>query len=940
MIVNGFRRGGKGRDIAFVPTSIRAVSRWMPLLGVALIGVIVSCGTFVLVRNADKARVESVLDLQADWRARDFERKIRNAVEPIQALVVYVASEDEIDQGKFQRFARQVHAAEDPTRSLFWALRVTKDKRAEFENAVRAEGRREFRITDRNFGITEFGPAGPTETGGAASPVQAMVPAGERDEYFPVRFEERFEGGVELLGFDLLSEAKRRQAAFRARDEAGPVGTVPLPLKTLAGQGIGYQVYWPVYDGAEIPRTIEGRRSWLRGFVVGTFRLEAVIAAAIRGTPRIVETIRFFVNSRNTTASAFPVAAYSPETGAFQIGARPLEKPVPGGVRISRSFDVIGQHWVLVSDFSPQIVAGLRSTAPWAWLLTGLTLTALLALYLLREQRRLIDVEAVVADRTAELSAVNRSLGHEVEERKRIEETLQRSTDMLTATLEAAPFAIASLDPDQNVLIWNRAAERIFGYSAEEAIGRPYPLVSEEKRAEFDELFQRAAVGEVLRDVQVRHRRKDGQWLDISLSAAPLYDGGRLCAVVYALADITQANAVEMQLRQAQKMEAVGQLTGGLAHDFNNLLGIIIGNLDLLRERHKADPEADELSKDALEAALRGRDLTRRLLAFARRQPLRPERISVNDLVSGITKLLSRTLGENIEIKLDLAANVWPIMADAAQLDTAITNLANNARDAMPKGGRLTVTTRNGHLDADYAAQHPEVVPGDYAVIEVSDTGSGVPPEILGRIFEPFFTTKGLGKGTGLGLSMVFGFMKQSGGHINVYSEVGRGTTFRLYLPRADETARAAESDAAESWPARGGGETILVVEDNPKLRRVVVKQLTELGYRVLEAENARSALNVLESGGAIDLLFTDIVMPGETDGCALAREAILHRPGLRVLMTSGFPEARLTDSHVLAPGTRLLSKPYRKEELTRVVREVLEDQTMPAVPGTPPERG
>lgn len=378
----------------------------------------------------------------------------------------------------------------------------------------------------------------------------------------------------------------------------------------------------------------------------------------------------------------------------------------------------------------------------------------------------------------------------------------------------------------------------------------------------------------------------------------------------------------EETLQHAQKLEALGQLTGGLAHDFNNLLAIIIGNLDLLRDRQSGYPaDSEELTRDALEAALRGADLIRRLLAFSRRQPLQPSRIGVTELIAGIVKLLERTIGEQFKIILDFNPDTWPIVVDPAQLESCLINLATNARDAMPNGGSLTIATGNCLLDEDYASQHAELQPGDYVMIEVSDTGTGMPPEVVSHIFEPFYTTKGEGKGTGLGLSMVYGFMKQSDGHINVYSEVGIGTSFRLYFPRVDV--------GAESSPAvlptvivRGNGETVLAVDDNASLRRVVVRQLTAFGYRVLEAEDAQTALRILESE-RVDVLFADIVMPGGTSGYDLARTTLSRWPVIKIVLTSGFPVKGIGDPKV--PSLRLLRKPYQKDDLGGLIREVLD---------------
>jgi CheY-like chemotaxis protein len=373
-------------------------------------------------------------------------------------------------------------------------------------------------------------------------------------------------------------------------------------------------------------------------------------------------------------------------------------------------------------------------------------------------------------------------------------------------------------------------------------------------------------------------------------------------------------------------MEAIGQLTGGLAHDFNNILAIIIGSLDLAAERVAGDPQTAELVEAALAAGLRGADLTRQLLAFARRQPLQPQVVSVNQVVESMTKLLARTLGEHIEIKLFLEADPWPVLVDPAQLSSAIANLATNARDAMPNGGTLAIATRNAGLDADYARENPDAAPGDYVLLEVSDTGSGMAPDVLARIFEPFFTTKRRDRGTGLGLSMVFGFVRQSGGHIKAYSEPGRGTTMRLYFPRCEDPCapdRAATPDP-EPLPA-GCNETVLVVEDNPSVRQVVMGQLASLGYRTLEAENARAALGLLERGAKVDLVFSDLVMPGGMSGLELAAELRRRWPGLKTLLTSGFPGAMLAASKDAAAAQGLLTKPYRKLELARRVREILD---------------
>jgi PAS domain S-box-containing protein len=522
-------------------------------------------------------------------------------------------------------------------------------------------------------------------------------------------------------------------------------------------------------------------------------------------------------------------------------------------------------------------------------------------------------------------------IGRDITALKVTERRLQERTDelvrinhQLNAILEASPVAIFMLDRDGIVVSWNASAERVFGYTEEEALGRFPPYLVEDHMADFRaNIAARVTEASATGFLETQRRRKDGALIDMSVRWARVNDeAGQMLGTMCAVADITERKKLEDHLRQAQKMEAVGNLTGGMAHDFNNLLGVIIGNLDLLREAPRDDPDANEFIGEALAAALRGADLTRRLLAFARRQPLKPARIEVNELIGGIVRLLGRTLGEEIQITLDLNPDLWPVVVDAAQLEASLTNLATNARDAMPRGGQLIIVTENRSLDADYAAQYPEVQPGDYAMIEVTDTGTGMPPETASRIFEPFYTTKEPGKGTGLGLSMVFGFIKQSGGHINVYSEVGIGTTFRLYLPRASADAEA-QPAALPTVLVRGNGETVLAVEDNASLRRVVARQLTELGYRVLEAEDAQTALRIIESE-PVDILFTDIVMPGGISGYEIAGRVLSRWPQIKVVLTSGFPDNR-TNGDTGARGLRLLSKPYRRDDLGRVIREVLD---------------
>ena len=384
--------------------------------------------------------------------------------------------------------------------------------------------------------------------------------------------------------------------------------------------------------------------------------------------------------------------------------------------------------------------------------------------------------------------------------------------------------------------------------------------------------------------------------------------------------------AAEDQVRQMQKMESIGQLTGGIAHDFNNMLAIVIGSLDMARHRLDTDPvRARTYIDNAEEGAKRAAQLTARLLAFSRQQTLIPTVIDANALVAAMSELLRRTIGEHVRLETVLAGGLWRSKVDASQVENAVLNLAVNARDAMESGGRLTIETANVALDDAYAALHADINSGQYVMIAVTDTGSGMPPEVVARAFDPFFTTKPVGKGTGLGLSQVFGFVKQSQGHVNVYSEPGRGTTIKLYLPRyfgEDETAAAAAT--VETMPRARSGETVLVVEDEAQVREMTVTALRDLGYVVRHAPNGAEALRLLSESLPVTLLFTDIVMPGIT-GRELADHALAARPGLRVLYTTGYTRNAVVHDGTLDPRTAFLAKPFNMADLANKVRQTID---------------
>jgi PAS domain S-box-containing protein len=496
---------------------------------------------------------------------------------------------------------------------------------------------------------------------------------------------------------------------------------------------------------------------------------------------------------------------------------------------------------------------------------------------------------------------------------------------MVEALVRSSLDGIVSVDRASRIEVWNPVMERLTGLPAERCVGRAVAQVLAQVGAfEVVELLRRALAGE--RVTAQRHRlgRAGNGERPLEGRYAPVFDAGGVIAGAYCvLRDVGEQQQLEEQLLQAQKIEAVGQLAGGVAHDFNNLVTIILGYCDLAELRVE---EAAGIRGDLAEirrAAARAAALTRQLLAFSRKQVLQPEVVSPNDEVRELEPMLRRLVGENVELATELAADAGRVLVDRNQLHQVLVNLLVNARDAMPKGGKLLVETRNAELDEHYARVHPGAKPGAYVMMAVSDNGTGMDESVRARIFEPFFTTKERGKGTGLGLSMVYGVVKQSGGYVWVYSEVGHGTTFKLFFPRVDGPA-----DPRPEEPVREtltGRETVLVAEDEDKVRSLVVRLLRLHGYRVLEADRGLSALAAAELARDLRLLITDVVMP-DMSGRQLADELLAKRADLKVLFISGYTDESIASHGVLDPGVELLEKPFTADELARRVRAVLDD--------------
>ncbi|CAD7034151.1 PAS domain-containing sensor histidine kinase [Pseudorhizobium endolithicum] len=517
---------------------------------------------------------------------------------------------------------------------------------------------------------------------------------------------------------------------------------------------------------------------------------------------------------------------------------------------------------------------------------------------------------------------------NDVTSMKVAENNLAEREAHLRSILDTVPDSMIVIDEAGIISSFSAAAERLFGYSADEVRGRNVKiLMPSPDRERHDGYLDRYVTTGERRIIGygrvVTGQRKDGTQFPMELAVGETRVNGKRIFTGF-VRDLTSRHKIEEELRQAQKMEAIGQLTGGLAHDFNNLLTVISGNLEMIESRLE-DEKLLTMLHEAQGAAEDGAKLTGQLLAFGRKQPLNPKIVDVGQLISGFSELLRRTVGETIELRTVITGASNEALVDGSQLQNAILNLTLNARDAMPRGGRLSIEISRVKLDVDYAQMYPQVRTGDYVLVSVTDNGSGMSAEVKQRAFEPFFTTKGVGSGTGLGLSMVYGFAKQSGGHIQIYSEEGQGTSVRIFLPAVQYAAdMPAAAPAVVKKALPGGSEKILAVEDDARVRRVTISRLTDLGYQVIEAENGTVALERLKEHPDIALLFTDVVMPGGMTGDELADIVRAERPEIKVLFTSGYAEPEIAGRELAASGS-WLKKPYTAKELAIRLRELLD---------------
>lgn len=737
----------------------------------------------------------------------------------------------------------------------------------------------------------------------------AVRPYGERELYTAITLIEPFnEMNQRAFGFDMFSEPTRREAMERARD----TGNAALSAKvTLVQEGDaaappGFLMYVPVYKKGQVPASIEARRASIVGWVYAPFRTHDFMEGL--GGDRSPDVQLTIYDGENL----------SPEHCVYGCQREDFNAAL---FKTTANIDIAGHVWTLDFMPTPAFQAREKSERPTLIAIFGIVLSLLLALlvWLLTSGRN--RAYALARDMTRQL---------------------QESEFRWKYALEGAGDGVWDWSREENIVRYSKRWKEMLGYDEhelQEDTEEWHRLLHHEDADRVTGIWNSFILGaQQAYSTEYRMRCKDGTWKWIHSRGAAVNrdEQGRVLRAIGTHADISarkEAERLELErtralneardsLRHAQKLEAVGKLTGGVAHDFNNVLQIISGNIQLLQFLLAGNGDAETRLASMLGAVERGSKLSSQLLAFARRQPLQPTVINLNTALRNMDDLLHRAIGASIQLEVKEREGLWNIFADPSQLENVILNLVINARDAMPEGGSLTIDVSNTTLQSRFDSLPQEVVPGEYVLLSISDTGTGMSTEVLEQVFEPFFTTKPAGEGTGLGLSMAYGFVKQSGGHIQIESTFGEGTTIRIYFPRSMQAEAAMPASKVE--PVTGGSETILVVEDDMDVQTTVLGVLKTLGYTVLAAENGERALDIIKSGIRIDVLFTDVVMPGSVSAPDLAKLARQILPEIVVLFTSGYTRNALVSGGRLEEGVQLLSKPYTRDQLAGKIRQVL----------------
>ena len=884
------------------PLSWQGFLYWVTIVA----GVILCGGAYLFFRDQQAQRLQEQLRRCVAWQTVKLGDDLGRYEAQLYALGVLFDYSDEVSRREFQGAARVLRNRFRGIQALEWVPRVAAPERAAFEARVRSEGYPDFQITERD----ERGRLGR---------------ARERAEYWPICFVEPMAGNEPALGYDLKTGPTTNELA-RASGSTNLLGSAPISLVQANAGTPGWILILPVHRRNASPGDVAARPQNLLGYLQGVFRLEDIFNQAWGGDV-YAKTMDLLVVDEtdrqaprtiyHRSAAPAPAGADGALIGEFK-NARAEEVPFLADTRQWRLF--------------------IRPTALWyarekgwyaeSFAVAGLLLVVLVAVNLRAQRHRAVVVERLVEVRTTQLRRVNQQLQRRMEEQRRTRgqlEEVQENRLRLAAAVEQASEMVLFCDGQGIIRYVNPAFTALTGYAEPEVLGQPFEFAQIEKPSEasFAALVKKVAETGGWRG-SFQARKKAGGSFTAEVTVSPVKDRVSQALHYIVLArDVTKEQQLEEQVRLAQKMEAIGLLAGGVAHDFNNLLQVILGYTALAMDASVSPPERGESLLQVHGAAERASGLTRQLLAFGRRQALQKEDLDLGGLIRDLLQMIRRIIGEHIEIDLIPGHQLGHIRADRSQVEQVVLNLCVNARDAMPKGGRLTIELENVLVNGSFRESHPWARPGRYVLMSILDTGVGMDKETQARIFEPFFSTKPKEQGTGLGLAVVYGIVKQHDGMIHVYSEPGLGSTFKVYLPTVQRVAAAVGPKLAPI--PRRGHETILLVEDETAVRTLAAKVLERAGYRVLLAADGLEACAVFERQAEnIALILMDVVMPRM--GGREAYERIAARtPGIPVIYCSGYSEGALHGGFELPEDMQMIQKPYVPDELLRKLRSVLD---------------
>jgi len=883
-----------------------SIRRYLAIIFTIAIGVVVSSFLFIVVKNWEQKDQRIKYESVVKGYANAVRNSLNGNVEALKFLGDFFDNSIHVSRQEFSRYAKSVLPRYPGIQAFSWNPLVPDKERTDYESLAREEGLENFKFTERTR-------------------ENKLVTADHRKEYIIVYYIEPLETNKPALGFDIASNPARLKAITKGFNTAKLSATDRITLVQESGDQIGILLLLPIYRQGALLKTMAERFENRKGFVVEVIRIGDVIEAALEGFAD--EGINLYLY--DLSADVKKRSLYYRPSRLSGMPEQPMaEKAIQKGLYWNETFDFAGRQWKLILSPSSFYLKSRQMWQAWMVLFSSLFLTSILAFYLFKKLRYTVEIERKI---NQEIRA-NQQLAAEISERQQAEAALRESEARYRKLFISNPHPMWIYDLETLAFLdVNDAAISHYGYSRQEFLSM---TIKDIRPAEdVPRLIENIAqVGEGLDKAGVwRHIRKDGSVIEVEITSHVfVFDAHRTELVL--VNDITDRRRIEgereelqAQLLQAQKMESVGRLAGGVAHDFNNMLGVILGRAEMMFMEIKPGDSPYTDLQEIYKAAQRSADLTRQLLAFARKQAIAPLILDLNETVEGMLKMLRRLIGEDIDLVWKPDTHLWPVRVDPAQVDQVLANLCVNARDAIYGTGKVTIETDNVFFDKDYCASHTDVKPGQYVMLAVSDDGCGMGKETLENLFEPFFTTKEVGEGTGLGLAMIYGIVKQNNGFINVSSEPGLGTTFKLYLPRSTEVGEAGGEPMAKT--IEHGSETVLLVEDEASILRLGTAVLEKFGYKVLAASTPGQAISMAEQcDGTIHILVTDVVMP-EMNGKELKKRIEKTRPRIKVLFMSGYTDDVIVHRGILDGDVNFLQKPFSVNSLADMVRKVLDQQ-------------